>query len=158
RIARAHRACLNSLLQNALILPVTVNTRLPPAQTQFCLRSFLEGRCDSIRIISPPDSLRDHSPLLRSMRLEIRQREQLTRASKDSCGICRDYRELMLVAFEKSGELVEAVAFDPTSRGFSQIAAVWPGQIADFFSRHAPIHVRELFTETMYSWPLPGTS
>ena len=61
--------------------------------------------------------------------------------------MCHGQREIALVSFEKDGQAVELVAFDPRVDGFAQVKAVWPGPVDQFFTRHASAGVRELFVE-----------
>jgi len=145
------RLCHGDHLKTAL-----VNTRLPLAQTQFCLRHYFEGRSDSIRILTPADLSAD-DPLCVAMKIGIGPREHsaspactITSQSSRQSGLAtflHGTREVTVVAFELAGQRVEAAAFDTRSDGFAQVKSVWPGQVADFFSRHAALDVLKLFTD-----------
>jgi hypothetical protein len=88
-----------------------------------------------------PESFHDQS-IYESMRLR-------KESSADSDGadvwFRHGLRRVNLVGFERRGRLSECVAFDPSVEGFAQVRSVWPGQVADFFSRHAPERARDLF-------------
>jgi hypothetical protein len=141
-IVRAQQANCAQLIDTFRLRSALLNTRLPIAQTQFCLRHFLEGLSDSVRLLAP-NSFFDSS-ILDSMRLQKRVAEQ----SNDGPTICFAHgtRRVHLLAFERQGQRMELVAFDPAVEGYAQVRAVWPGQVADFFSRHAGLRARELFT------------
>jgi hypothetical protein len=136
---------IRRFLERSHATTAVLSPLLPPAPIQFCLRHYLEGLSDSIRVLNAADR-RPDDPLLAGMRVE-----------RQSSGFIHGTRPVTLVAFEKSGTRVEAVAFDPTECGFAQIKAVWPKQVADFFSRHAAINVLELFGEMRNTPPTRDT-
>lgn len=144
------KACLKYLVDESEIRPVLLNSRLPAAQTQFCLRHYLEGTSDSIQILSARDFA--DTSLLRAMRLGLRHCEHDFGPGRQELSFFHGTRTVNLVSFERTGSRVELVAFDPSEEGYAQVRAVWPGQVADFFSRHASLHVREVFTETRNSF------
>jgi hypothetical protein len=132
-------------LTESNIRPALLNSRLPAAQTQFCLRHYLEGRCDSITLLTARDVA--GSSLLQTMRLAIRPCDDAFRHDQLEMSFFHGARSVNLVSFERAGSRVELVAFDPIEEGYAQVRAVWPGQVADFFSRYASLRVRELLTE-----------
>jgi hypothetical protein len=140
------QACWSHLLRELRVRPALLNALLPPAQTQFCLRHYLEGHCDSITRLTPRDFA--DPALLQSMRVSASHGDATTRDDQSPLSYLHGGRPVHLISFDRAGTRVEVVAFDPAEDGYAQIRTVWPGQVADFFSRHAPLRVRELFTET----------
>jgi hypothetical protein len=147
----AQRACLTQLLNESNIRPALLNRQLPAAQTQFCLRHYLEGHCDSITRLTAGDFA--DTALLQAMRLDIRRCNDPCQKGHSALSFYHGTQRVHLVSFAHRGTPVEVVAFAHAENGYAQVRAVWPGQIADFFSRHAALHVRELFTETRNSPP-----
>lgn len=144
-IQQAHHHYVNRLLEQFAVRPVVLNTRLPIPQTQFCLRHFLENRSDSVQLLLPGSPC--DPALLRAMHLDERTRDQTNDPGATERCFVHGPRRVDLVSFELQGRRAELVAFDPSVEGYAQVRSVWPGQVADFFSRHADMRVRELFTE-----------
>ena len=156
RTLHAHAACLDHLLRAGKIPTALANCRLPAAQTQFCLRHYLDGLSDSVRLLTASEL--DNSPaLLQAMQLKTRSLEDATGDNQHTRTTYQGMREVQVVACSKQGRHVETVAFDPNAEGYAQVKSVWPGQVAEFFSRHSPLRVHELFTETRNSLLLACT-
>ena len=148
---QVERACLQHLLDESNVRPALLNPRLPAAQTQFCLRHYLEGTADSIQLLSACEFA--EPSLLAAMRLAIRHSEGEYYPDRAEPCFFHGTRNVNLASFDRGNSRIEVVAFDPSEQGYAQVRAVWPGQVADFFSRHASLRVRELFTETRNSPP-----
>jgi hypothetical protein len=129
------------------ILTGVVNTLLPPAQTQFCLRHYAEGRSDCVRLVTDRSEASSLDSLA-ALGLGLRTGH----ATEGPPGplFCLGDRAVSLVSFEKEGARVELVALDAGSDGFAQVKAAWPGKVDGFFARHAPLGVRDLFLETRH--------
>jgi hypothetical protein len=141
---------LTQLLEKFPVYLAVLNQRLPVAQTQFCLRHYLEGLSDSIRLVGADSGL-DPS-IVGAMHLE---RGSAEAPGESSAGAVEAWmhgpRRVNLVMMQRAGACVELVAFDHRADGYAQVRSVWPGQVADFFSRHVALRVRELFTEVTSS-------
>jgi hypothetical protein len=138
-LSRARQTHLAHLFESFPIRALLLNARLAIPQLQFCLRHLLEGHSDSVQVLSPASF--QEREVLAAMRLEVR-----------SDGESADYfahgpKPIDLVSFTRQGGQVEFVAFDPLGSGYAQVRAVWPGQVAEFFGRHAGFGSRELFTD-----------
>lgn len=127
---------------------VRLNTRLPIPLTQLCLRHYLDGRSDGARLLPAAGELA--RSIARQLRLDARLVS--TADSTDDMQWLQGSRAVEILLFEQHGEPVEALAIDARTLDptrfvdpFSQICAVWNGQIADFFTRHAHLRIRELF-------------
>jgi hypothetical protein len=123
-----------------------VNTRLSPAMTQFCLRRYLEGGCDAIRIL-PPGECAQETSLLAHLGVMLHREPPASQDSSEGCVGYQGCRPIELVCFEKAGQRIEVMAVDPGASGYAQIKAVWPEHVAEFFTRHTALHVRELFSD-----------
>jgi hypothetical protein len=146
-MSQAYTDGLTQWLDTGRVRCTMLNIRLPTVQTQFCIRHFLEGLSDSIQLLSP-ESFRDGS-ILESMRVEARSAAEW--AGGPAVSFRHGLRRIQLVGFSRAGRLTECVAFDPVAEGYAQVRSVWPGQVADFFTRHVGLRVRDLFTESGFS-------
>jgi hypothetical protein len=142
-LAPVHRAYLAGLLDSGRVRCTLINELVPPAQMQFCLRHFLEGLSESVQVLAP-DSFNDAS-VLQAMRLESRVSREWE--SETPISFVHGAHPILLVGFRRQGMMTELVAFDAVAEGYAQVRSVWPGQVADFFTRHARLRARDLFAE-----------
>jgi hypothetical protein len=120
-----------------------LNTRLPAPQTQFCIRKFLEGGIDSIRL-EKGRGIED--ALLKILGLVRKDKPAIPgRRPEDLIGFFDDRgREVEIVGFYAQGKLLEAVAFLKSGKEGPQLVSYSAGSPEEFFSRHEPIAARKL--------------
>jgi len=125
-----------------------VNTRLPANQTQFCLRRFLEGGIDEVRLEKGPLAA---PGLIQKLGLLAKDKPAfLGRRAADLVGIF-DPRgcEVEVIGFYSKGTLQEAAAFlkgnaENKENKSSDLVSYSHGNAEIFFKRYAALGAREL--------------
>jgi hypothetical protein len=147
--AAAQRTLAAQLRAMATPRGAVLDTTLPASITQFCLRHYLDGLSDLARLAAPADP--SSAPIARDMRL---REPRPSDGNRETPRFCQGPYPVQLLVLQVEGRPVEALALDDRCfhssdavDPFAQIKAVWPGQITDFFTRHGPLRLRELFAE-----------
>ncbi|MBI3291590.1 MAG: hypothetical protein HYZ73_02100, partial [Elusimicrobia bacterium] len=136
-------AAYRALAEHPQVRTAWVNTRLPARQTQFCLRKFLDGQCDGIRLVKGVDIPLD---LVKRLGVTTKEKPMVPgRRPMDRVGIYKDGVEVEVATFEQQGDPRMSVAFDKTGKGLGQVKAYSEGTVEDFFKHHESLFVRELF-------------
>lgn len=130
------------------------NTRLPAAQSQFCLRKYMEGEVDEVHIIKGVEITDE---LCATLGLTKRPKEPVHgRRAMDLVGLYDtaadgSVREVEVLGFYKGTsegrELLEAVAFSKAGRGLAQVRSWSQGTVDEFLAANKHLGVRTLLSE-----------
>jgi hypothetical protein len=124
-----------------------INTRLPANQTQLCIRKFLEGGVDEIRLIKGfeiEESLRKRLQLTPKEKPPVEGRRKI-----DLIGLYDETQEeVEVVAFFSGGRLVDAFSLVKSGKARQQLRSCSEGTPEDFFRKNESISARELLRHT----------
>lgn len=127
-----------------------INTRLPANQTQLCIRKFLEGGIDEIRVLKGleiKDALRERLKLSRKEKPPIEGRRKI-----DLIGLYdQNHEEVEVVAFFFRGSLTEAIALTKSGKAFRELRSYSEGTPEDFLRKNEALSARELLRHTEHS-------
>jgi hypothetical protein len=139
-------AVVRHLMDVKDVKAVLLNDRLTPQQTQFCLRLYLDGGADTIRLIKGYEIAEE---LLALLHLDKRQKPPVAgRRMMDLIGLFdRRNNEVELLECSRKGHIQFHVAFAKGERGLDQVAAYSQGTPLDFFEDCPRIGLKELFSE-----------
>ncbi len=120
-----------------------INTRLPAGQTQLCLRKFLEGGIDEIRVIK---GMEIDETLRRNLKLTKKTKPSLDgRRQMDETGLYDEtQQEVEVVAFFSGGLLIEALALLKSGRAGNQLRSCTGGSPEVFLIKNEEISARQL--------------
>jgi len=120
-----------------------INTRLPASQTQLCIRKFLEGGVDEIRVIKGVEITED---LRKRLQLISEKKQPLEGRRKiDLIGLFDQNREeVEVVAFYFQGKQLEAIALTKSGKSRGQLRGYSEGTPEDFLRKNKSIGAREL--------------
>lgn len=123
-----------------------INTRLSANQTQFCIRKFLEGGADEVRLVKGfeiEESLRKRLGLTSKEKAPVESRRKM-----DLIGLYDESgEEVEAVAFYQSGKFVEAVALAKSGKQPRQLRGYSEGTSEDFIRKNESLGVRELLKQ-----------
>lgn len=120
-----------------------VNTRLAANQTQLCIRKFLEGGVDEIRLLK---GLEIGGALSKRLGLTPKEKPPVEgRRKADLTGLYDESGEEVEVAgFFREGRLTEALALAKSGKKSRQLRSYSEGTPEDFIRRHEAINAGEL--------------
>ncbi len=120
-----------------------INTRLPANQTQLCIRRFLEGECDEVRLLKGfeiEDSLRTKLRLTKKEKPPVEGRRKIDGVGLyDETGL-----EVEVAAFYNKKRLTDALALAKSGKIKDQLRGYSEGAVEDFFGKNESLNVREL--------------
>lgn len=132
-----------TLARSGAVTVSWVNTRLPAHQTQFCLRKFLEGGVDEIRVIKGfeiEESLRNRLRLTQAQKPSVEGRRQ-----SDLVGLYDETsEEVEVVAFYAHGALREALGLTKSGKALRELRSYSEGTVEEFLRKNESIRAREL--------------
>lgn len=120
-----------------------INTRLPANQTQLCIRKFLEGQVNEIRILK---GFEIEDTLLGKLRLTKAEKPPVDgRRSIDRVGLYDELQEeVEVVAFYAQGKFIEALALSKSGKAPKQLRSYSEGRVEDFLGKNELISARKL--------------
>lgn len=120
-----------------------INTRLPAGQTQLCIRKFLEGGIDEIRVLKGAEISEN---LLQRLQLRKKLKPSLEgRRKMDEIGLYeRTEQEVEVVGFFERGLLIEALALLKSGKAANQLRSYTGGSPEVFLIRNEEIQPRQL--------------
>ena len=123
-----------------------INALLTPAQMQFCLRLYLDGGSDAIKLVR---GFEVEDEILALLHLEKKQRAgEVGRPMMDLIGLYdRHGTEIELLQCSREGHVQFHVGFEKGGKGTDQVRAYSEGTPLDFFEDCPRIKLRELFDE-----------
>ena len=120
-----------------------INTRLPAHQTQLCIRKYLEGGVDEVRVIK---GFEMEESLRKKLKLSLKEKPSSDGRRKiDLLGLFDETgQEVETVAFFFQGKLLEALALSKSGKGNQQLRSYSEGSPEDFLRRNESVKAREL--------------
>lgn len=119
------------------------NPRLPPPQTQYCVRKFLLGECESVGVLKGREVPDD---LIWSLGLKKQEKQpERGRREIDRVGFFREKTEAEVVAFRQGGSIGELMAFEKGKTGPEQVMSYSRGAIDFFFKSTGHLDTEDLF-------------
>jgi len=143
-ISLLRAAAYSHLAQSKKSQKISLNSRLPIAQTQFVLRKFLVGDIDQATLVKGFEVEED---ILQSLELVKKEKEPIPeRRMLDLVGIYTlEGIEVELVALSLDNIVREWIAFDKIGDGVEQIKAYSNGDLKAFYRKNKHVGAKVLF-------------
>lgn len=141
---KVRREILRHLAEDKGVAGALLNERLSPAQTQFCLRLYLDGGADAIKLIKGYEI---DEELLALLHLEKKEKPPVSgRRMMDLVGLYDRFgSEIELLECSLKGHVQFYVGFDKGGEGADQVRAYSEGTPLDFLEDCPRIGLKELF-------------